>query len=181
MKMLLRVEAIKQEQVIGESRCPVEAQVPIGLRVIKKPREKRQTIARANNVFSYIDPQFQDFTVQSPRSKKTRILLCRQPYNGICPCFAKSLSDLDEMFGTQAQVVQIARTYRQRLPSDGYTLWVPFLAKSKRLVAGIYFQGEDELPSVKLGEINHRYRDERLLPNGLNWLAIFRPDLVPVS
>lgn len=170
---------LQVESGVRQQCCPMKTQFPIVLGAIKKKNEKKETIAKACDVFASIDPRFHDLAERSLKSKKTRLLLCRQPYNGICPCFAKPLNDLDGMFGTQAQVVQIARTHRHRLPSDGYTLWVPFLAKSQRLAAGIYFKGRDDLPSVRLQAICHH--DELRLPNERNWLAIFRPDLMPAS
>ena len=158
------------------SYCPVSARAPIVLRAIKKKKEKKQRIMDAVDVFACIDSKFRAFNVPSEKSKATPVFLCDQPYNGICPCFARPLNDRDQMFGTQAQVVQLAREHSQNLQSDGYTLWVPFRAKGQYLAAGIYFQNGDTMPLVRFQEIY--YRDELRLPTGLNSIAIFRPDLV---
>ncbi len=172
LKMAINALQVKRmEPRVSEARpCPAVHRTPIFL----GPTDGKLTIAQAGTVFGSFDTQFHGLDVASDATERVAAFICGRPRDMSCPCFSSREAKRPQLFWTQAQIVLLARDYPQQLPSDGYTLWLPFQAIGRSFFAGIYFGTLSKPEARCYAAVNQA---DLKSPNGRDWLAILRPDL----
>lgn len=97
------------------------------------------TIARAGNLFSYIDSDFENYGTdkKSPKTKETSVAVLEMSKNAT---FAQMFTKPDEMTLTQAQIIQFVKNHEDKLREDGYSTFFLFKTGDEFFVAGVYFR-----------------------------------------
>ena len=90
---------------------------------IPLPVCNKDTIARADNVFSYIDSYFTNWNldVKSPKTEYTEMAVLEIDKDGTFEQIFKSInSDLDSLCLTQAQIIKFCNKEKDKLRDNGY-------------------------------------------------------------
>lgn len=107
----------------------------------------KSTIARATDVFSYIDSDFKNYgtDVKSPKTKATEMTVLEQEKDGTFKdIFTSISSDLDSLCLTQAQIIEFCKTHKSELRLEYYGNFFLFKVGSEFFVANVRV-GDGEL------------------------------------
>lgn len=87
----------------------------------------KDTIARAEDVFSWIDSDFENWNTnkKSPKTDKIKVAVLEQEKDGTFNDIFNSIStDLDSLCLTQAQIIEFVKTYKAELNQDWYNFFL---------------------------------------------------------
>lgn len=108
---------------------------------VKLPACSKENIARSDDTFSYIDPDFINWKtdVISPKTEEAEVAVLEQAENGtFAQLFASISKDTDSLAMTQAQIVEFCRSHEDLLSKDWYTFFL-FKVGDEFFVARVYF------------------------------------------
>lgn len=99
------------------------------------------TIARADDVFSYIDSDFTDWKtdVKSEKTAATEMAMLEMDKDGtFADIFGSISKDTESMVMTQAQIIEFMKSHKKELRTDSYSTFFLFKVKSEFFVARVF-------------------------------------------
>ena len=124
------------ENVVGRLRL-----ISGGKSVKLATTDGKETLAKAKDVFVYIDPDFKHYgcDVKSEAAPETEVTVYEMVKDGtFAQLFGGFGENLDRLCLTQAQIKAFARDQRNWLRSDGYATFFLFKVGSEFFVADVY-------------------------------------------
>ena len=108
---------------------------------IPLPVCNEDTIARADDVFLYIDPDFTNWELdmKSPKTESTEMAVLEIDKDGTFEQIFKSINtDLDSLCLTQAQIIKFCESEKSKLRGDRYATFFLFKENDEFFVAGVH-------------------------------------------
>lgn len=127
-----------------------------------------ETIARADDVFSWIHSDFENYGTdkKSPKTEKTKVAVLDQEKDGTFKgIFTSISSDLDSLCLTQAQIIEFVKTHKAELNQNWYNFFL-FKVGEEFFVAGVFVRSDGFRASALRFSLD------------LVWDADFRPRVV---
>lgn len=120
--------------------------ISAGHEIILPPNDGSMTLARASEVFGYIDPDFVRYGCDVPGlpTESTSVAVREMTKNGDFGKIFRSLGNLDRLVLSQGQIIDFARNYRDWLRKDGYATFFLFKV-AKFFVANVDLSSEGRL------------------------------------
>jgi hypothetical protein len=109
---------------------------------IKLPPCSKDTIAGADDVFSYIDSDFEEWGIdkKSPKTKEMNVAIFEVDRNGtFMDIFSSIPPNLDNLVLTQAQIIEFCKHHKDQLRKDGRYTFFLFKVGEEFFVAGVRF------------------------------------------
>lgn len=131
----------------------------------------KDTINRANDVFSYIDSDFTDWKidVKSPKTEATKMAMLEMDKDAtFADIFGEISNDADLLRLTQAQIIEFVTSYKDQLRTDGYATFFLFKENDEFFIALVRFVGVGQLKVSVF-----RFSDDFV------WFAEYRRVVVP--
>ncbi len=108
--------------------------------LVLDPADGSELLAEANNVFAYIDPDFQNRGAgePGPSTEQTKVCVYEMAKNATFVQMFDSLApDTGKLCLTQAQIKQFVVQHRDRLQSDGFATFFLFKSHDHFFVADV--------------------------------------------
>lgn len=104
----------------------------------------KHTIARADDVFEYIDSDFEKWNtdVKSAKTKEMEVAICEIDTD---MTFEQMFTHPDEMCLSQDQIIDFCRDCRSELRADGYATFFLFKVANEFFVANVHVRSDDRL------------------------------------
>lgn len=112
-----------------------------GEHLVIDPVDGSEILAEAKDVFTYIDPDFQNWKVDEPGSATEEISACvyeRVNDATFAQMFGSLSADVTRLCFSQAQIKSFVRKYRQLLQRNGYATFFLFRSHNQFFVAGVH-------------------------------------------
>ncbi len=123
----------------------------------------KETIAKAKEVFSYIDSEFEDWTLDNkqPATKEIKVTVLELLENAT---FKGIFTDPNSQVLTQNQILEFIKNHKNQLRQDGYATFFLFKENDQLFVASLRVDGGElrvyvyqlEGDHVWFGEFRHR-------------------------
>ena len=107
-----------------------------------KATKGKETLARADDIFQYIDSDFKSWGLdkKSENTNEVKLAVFELVINvDYRTMFGELSNDLDKLCLTQAQVIEFVKSYPDQLKQDGYVTFFMFKKDSKYFVAHVDF------------------------------------------
>lgn len=104
----------------------------------------KETIARADDVFSYIDSDFENYGTdkKSVKTKGMEVAILEQEKDGTFKDLFDSISaDTDSLVMTQAQIIEFCKSHKDKLSNDWYNFLL-FKENSEFFVADVHVRSD---------------------------------------
>lgn len=137
---------------------------------LKLPACSASTIARADDIFSYIDSDFENYGTdkKSPKTKETEVAVLEMDKDGtLADIFGSISKDTGSMVMTQAQIIEFVKTHKDKLRTDYYSSFFLFKVGNEFFVARVDLLVDGSL-SAGVGHFSR----------GGVWYAEYRPRVV---
>ena len=141
-----------------------------GERLMLDACDGKQTIAKAINVFSWIDPDFKDWNldVEGEATPKAPVAVREMIEDAnFARMFTSVSPDVEKLVLTQSQIRNFVIKYRNWLRTDGYATFFLFKENDELFVAPVCLASGGDLRVYV-----------RRFGRALVWLADYRPRLV---
>lgn len=118
---------------------------------------KNDTIARADDVFSYIDSDFENWKldVKQHKTEETEMAVLEMDKGGTFKdIFGKPT---DDKCLTQAQIIEFVKTHKDKLRTEGYATFFLFKVGNEFFGAVVYLSSDGSLEVLV-----HRFSDVRV-------------------
>lgn len=112
---------------------------------LKLAASSKDTIARADDVFRYIDSDFESWGTdkKSPKTKETEVAVLEMDKGGaFAEIFGSISKDTDSMVLTQAQIIEFVKSYKEHLRKDGWATFFLFKVGDEFFVARVYLDSD---------------------------------------
>ena len=126
---------------------------------ITLPVCNKDTVARADDVFSYIDSDFTNWNldVKSPKTESTEMAVLEMDKDGTFKDIFTSINpNLDSMCLTQAQIIRFCEKNKDKLRTDGCGTFFLFKKDNEHFVAYVRVNSVGTL-FVDVGRFSHDY------------------------
>jgi len=142
------VKKLLADEMRFEVKNEILKLISAGENVAIGPTDGTEILAKAKDIFTWIDSDFVDYGADEPgqATLETSVRVYEMAKDAtFAQMFSSLSSDLDRLCLTQAQIKSFAKSHRNWLRSDGYATFFLFKSHGHFFVAGVFVNSYGEL------------------------------------